>query len=75
MGAATSKVVSALNNQPREPLLGSNAKDVWEKKDDAVEFQLRQKAAQDRETNERRRVEEEAKLLDLGGVPHHRDGD
>ena len=27
------KVVSALNNQPREPLLGSNAKDVWEEKD------------------------------------------
>ena len=61
------KVVSALNKQPREPLLGSNAADVWEKKDDAVEFQLRQKAAQDRETNDKEREKTESKLKDLGG--------
>ena len=62
-----SKVVSALNNQPREPLLGSNAKDVWEKEDDTIEFQLRQKAAQDRETNKEEGSKREAKLSDLGG--------
>jgi hypothetical protein len=61
------KVVDALNNQPREPLLGSNAKDVWDQEDKTLEFQLRQKAAQDREKNEVEAAKRENKLRDMQG--------
>ena len=61
------KVVSALNRQPREPLLGSNAKDVWDQEDKTIEFQLRQKAAQDSEINDKERDKRAKKLEELGG--------
>ena len=61
------KAANALNNQPREPLLGNSAKEAWSQDDKTLEFQLRQKAAQDRETNEVEAEKRKGKLEELGG--------
>ena len=60
------KVVSALNNMPREPLLGSNAKDVWEGKNDTIEFDLRRQAAQDAEHNADEQEKRDKRVAEMG---------
>ena len=60
------KVCRALKTDPREPLLGSTAKDAWEGKDSVVEFDLRRKAAQDEERNAEIRQKRDQKARELG---------
>ena len=60
------KVVSALNNMPREPLLGSNANDVWGEKNNTIEFDLRRQAAQDAEHNAKDRERRDKKVEEMG---------
>ena len=60
------KVVNALNNMPREPLLGSNAKDVWEGKNNTIEFDLRRQAAQDAEHNADEREKRDKRVAEMG---------
>jgi hypothetical protein len=58
--------VNALNNMPREPLLGSNANDVWERKNNTVEFDLRRQAAQDEEHNAEEREKRDKRVEEMG---------
>ena len=60
------KVANALNNVPREPLLGSNAKDVWEGKNDTIEFDLRRQAAEDAEHNAKERERRDKRVEEMG---------